>query len=82
MKTVLKSKVTKFTRGKQVALVLSASMVSSSAFAELPAGAVAALTSVTDFADAMIAAAWPIVGAITVATVGIKLFKKFTNKAT
>lgn len=76
MKTVLKSKVTK------VAVVLAASMGSSSAFAEMPAGAATALTSVTEFADSMIAAAWPIVGTITVATVGIKLFKKFTNKAT
>jgi len=76
MKTVLKSKVTKS------AVVLGALMGSSSAFAAMPAGATAALTSVTEFADSMIAAAWPIVGTITVATVGIKLFKKFTNKAT
>ena len=76
MKKVLKSKVTKS------AVVLGSLMGSSSAFAAMPAGATAALTSVVEFADSMIAAAWPIVGTITVATVGIKLFKKFTNKAT
>jgi len=76
MKILLKNKVTK------IAVVLGVLMGSSSAFAAMPAGATAALTSVTEFSDSMIAAAWPIVGSITVATVGIKLFKKFTNKAT
>jgi hypothetical protein len=76
LNNVVNKKVTK------AAVVLGALMGSSSAFAALPAEATTALTSVTDFADSMIAAAWPIVGTITVATIGIKLFKKFTNKAT
>jgi len=76
MKTVLKSKVTKS------AVVLGALMGSSSAFAAMPEAATTALAGVTSFADSMIEAAWPIVGTITVATIGIKLFKKFTNKAT
>ncbi|RDL42758.1 phage coat protein [Marinomonas piezotolerans] len=50
--------------------------------AALPADAQAAVDSVNTFATDMIAWAWPVVATITVAGIGIKLFKKFSNKAT
>lgn len=69
---------------KKVALSASALILSLSTatFAALPAEATSALGGVTTFADDMIAAAWPIVGTIMVAAIGIKLFKKFVSKAT
>jgi len=53
-----------------------------SAHAVLPTEATAAVAEVVTFATDMIAAAWPIVALIAVGGIGIKLFKKFTNKAT
>ena len=50
--------------------------------AALPADAQAAVDSITTFSDDIIAAAWPIAATIVVASIGIKLFKKFSNKAT
>ncbi|RBP83189.1 phage coat protein [Marinomonas rhizomae] len=54
----------------------------SSAHAELPVDAQAAVDSVSTFATDMITWAWPVVATVTVAGVGINLFKKFTSKAT
>jgi len=51
------------------------------AMAALPVEAGAAVDAVELFATDMIAVAWPIVATITVAAIGIKLFKKFTSKA-
>jgi len=51
------------------------------ASAALTGDAATAMTSLSTFADDMIAAAWPIATAIVVATIGIKLFKKFTSRA-
>lgn len=53
-----------------------------SAHAELPAAATAALGQVSTFADDMIAWSWPVVGTILAASIGIKLVKRFTGKAT
>ena len=70
----LKTKVSAFGAGV-VGLVGSAN-------ADLPAEAQAAVDSVNSFATDMIAWAWPVVATVTVAAIGIKLFKKFTSKAT
>ena len=53
-----------------------------SAHAALPAAAQGAVDGVGTFANDMIAWAWPVVAVVTVASIGIKLFKKFTSKAT
>lgn len=41
-----------------------------------------AIAAIGTEAAALASAAWPIVIAITTAFIGMKLFKKFTNKAT
>ncbi|MBF0633005.1 MAG: phage coat protein [Magnetococcales bacterium] len=41
-----------------------------------------AITAIGTEASSMISAAWPVLTAITVAFVSMKLFKKATNKAT
>lgn len=41
-----------------------------------------AIADIGTEAAALATAAWPIVTAIVVATIGMKLFKKFANKAT
>lgn len=51
------------------------------ASAALTGDAATAMTSLSTFADDMIAAAWPIATTVVVAAIGIKLFKKFTSKA-
>lgn len=56
----------------------SAAVVSGQAAAS---AATDAMTSIGTEATAMIDAAWPIVVAVVVAGVGIKLFKKFANKS-
>lgn len=53
-----------------------------SANAALPVAAQSAVDSISLLADDFITAAWPIVTVIVVASIGIKLFKKFTSKAT
>jgi len=57
-------------------------MSAGSAHAVLPAEATTAIAEVVTFATDMIAAAWPIVALVAVGGIGIKLFKKFTSKAT
>jgi Inoviridae major coat protein len=69
-------------RAAKGSVVAGAVLLASNANAALPAEATSAVTDVTTFATDMIAAAWPIVALITVGSIGIKLFKKFTNKAT
>lgn len=54
----------------------------SSAMAELPPEATAAFTSVKTDATDMIAAGWPLLVAVTVGFVLMKLFKRGVNKAT
>ena len=56
---------------------------SSSAMAAdpLPSAAIAAMGEVSTLADSMIALAWPIVITITLAIIGISLFKKFSKKS-
>jgi len=41
-----------------------------------------AITAIGTEASSLATAAWPIVTAIVIATIGMKLFKKFANKAT
>ncbi|WP_018414797.1 major coat protein [Teredinibacter turnerae] len=64
------------------AVITIAAGAASSANAALPADAQTAVDSVSTFATDMITWAWPVVATVTVAAIGIKLFKKFTNKAT
>ncbi len=64
--------------------VVSASVVgSASAMAaeSLPAAAVAAMDQVAALSQTMIDKAWPIVITITLAIIGISLFKKFSKKS-
>jgi len=62
------------------ALFLAAStVVTGAAFASPATDAIA---DVGTEAAALLAAAWPVVIAIVVGTISIKLFKKFANKAT
>lgn len=70
-----------FKNKKVKALAVVASTTVGTAQAALPSDAQAAVDSISTFANDMVAAAWPIAGAIVVASVGIKLFKKFANKA-
>lgn len=51
------------------------------AFAILDADATAAIASISTFVTDIIAAVWPLAGAIAVGSIGIGLFKKFTAKA-
>lgn len=46
------------------------------------ADSAAAMTSISTEATTLAAAAWPILTGIVVAVIGMKLFKKFANKAT
>lgn len=62
------------------ALFLAASTVATGAAVASPA--TDAIADVGTEAAALLAAAWPVVIAIVVGTIGIKLFKKFANKAT
>lgn len=62
------------------ALVVTLLAFGSSAYAELPAAATAALNNVsTGITDAE-TAAWPLIGAALVAGLVIKLVKRFANK--
>lgn len=69
-------------KAKVAAVGVIALGVVGSANAALPTDAQAAVDSVNTFATDMIAWAWPVVATVTVAAIGIKLFKKFTSKAT
>lgn len=64
--------------GSAAVLALGAS--SMSAHAELPAEAQAAFDNIDVGIDDMEAAAWPVIGAVVLALVLIKLFKRFTSK--
>lgn len=64
---------------KQNLLLLAATFVTGAAVASPATDAIA---DVGTEAAALLAAAWPVVIAIVVGTIGIKLFKKFANKAT
>lgn len=64
------------------AIVSGAVMVSTSANAALPTDAQSAVDAIALFVDDILAAAWPIATAMVVGFVGIKLFKKASNKAT
>ena len=67
---------------KKSTLIITAIVTTiSTAHAELPAPAQAAVDSISTFADDIINVAWPIAATILAASVGIKLFKKFVNKA-
>ncbi|MUK51437.1 major coat protein [Aliivibrio fischeri] len=71
---------------KKTAIVLTAVMGSSSAMAAgegggLPAAATAAMGQVSALAQSMVDLAWPIVITITLAVIGISLFKKFSKKS-
>ncbi|MEQ3693605.1 MAG: major coat protein [Thalassolituus sp.] len=53
-----------------------------SANAALPTDAQAAVDGIGTFANDMIAWAWPVVTTVVLASIGIKLFKRFSGKAT
>ncbi|WP_375320541.1 major coat protein [Aliivibrio logei] len=60
-----------------VAVVGSSSVMAT----ELPSAAIAAMGQVSALANSMIDLAWPIVITITLAIIGISLFKKFSKKS-
>lgn len=68
------------TRGK-VAGGAALLMGSAVAHAQEAGGAAAAFTEVQSQGADMAGYAWPVVGSITAALIGIKLFKKFANRA-
>lgn len=53
---------------------------SAASFAELPAPATAAITSISGSVTEMETAVWPVIGAVVLAMIIIKLFKRFTAK--
>jgi hypothetical protein len=53
---------------------------SAASFAELPAPATAAITSISGSVTEMETAVWPVIGAVVLAMIIIKLFKRFTGK--
>ncbi|MFN4055865.1 MAG: major coat protein [Alishewanella aestuarii] len=63
---------------KTKAALLLAALTSGAALAD----ATAAMTSIKTEAESLIDQAWPIIVAIVVAGIGMKLFKKFASKAT
>ncbi|XKE46025.1 capsid protein [Halomonas organivorans] len=68
-------------RYTQAGAGLTALVVAGSANATEPSAAETAISSIETQAQSMIDAAWPVVTLIVGATIGIKLFKKFANKA-
>jgi hypothetical protein len=68
-------------RYTQAGVALSLVAVAGTAAAE-PTGGAAAIAALSDEATTMIDAAWPVVILVTGAVIGIKLFKKFANRAT
>ncbi|PSV16555.1 hypothetical protein C0W59_07660 [Photobacterium kishitanii] len=78
------NKVTNILTSKKVAagLLMATAVGSSSAFAaDTPPLGIAAFTQVGSLVTSYEAAAWPIVISLTVAVIGISLFKKFSKKA-
>ena len=68
--------------GVLVCVVSGLTALSTSAAAELPTAATAAVASIgTTFTD-LEALIWPIIGSVVVGFISVKLFKKFANKAT
>ena len=66
----------------KIATFTAISVGTLSANAALPAEAQTAVDSISTFSDDMIAWAWPVVTTIVLASIGIKLFKRFSGKAT
>lgn len=66
---------------QKFAAVAVLALASVSAHAELPAAATTALTAVQTDGLAMIDAGWPVLGAIVVGFVLMKLFKRVVSKA-
>ncbi|WP_089138190.1 major coat protein [Vibrio rumoiensis] len=73
--------VKKHVNTKTLSVVAVAALGSVGAHAELPAGAATAMAEVQTMVTDILAAVWPIVTALTVGFIGIKLFKKGANKA-
>lgn len=63
---------------KQKMLLAAGALTSGSALADASAAMASIAAEATSLADA----AWPIATGIVVAVIGIKLFKKFANRAT
>lgn len=74
-------KINHLTTKVATAAVIVATSITT-AQAALPAAAQAAVDSISTFGTDIIDAAWPIATMIVVASIGIKLFKKFSSKAT
>lgn len=68
------------TRGK-IAGGAALFMASAAAHAQESTGAAAAFDEVSASGAEMAGYAWPVVASITAALIGIKLFKKFANRA-
>ncbi|MCL1478316.1 hypothetical protein MIH18_15590 [Marinobacter sp. M3C] len=67
--------------GVLVCVVSGLTALSTSAAAELPAAASAAVTEIgTTFTD-LETVMWPIISSVVVGFIAVKLFKKFANKA-
>lgn len=83
-RNIIKSKLASagvLTNPKTAAIVLAAALGSTTANAALPAEAEAAMTALLALVTDFVAAAWPIVVLLVTGTIGIKLFKKFSAKA-
>lgn len=66
---------------QNIAVTLLVSLGALSSQAHAVSAAETALTSIGTEITALSAAAWPIVTSLVIAFVGMKLFKKFANKA-
>ncbi|MGN2752519.1 major coat protein [Aliivibrio fischeri] len=73
-------KLATFTKPKTALIVLSALVGSTTANAALPQEAADAMTAIGTLITDFIAAGWPIVVSLVVGVIGIKLFKKFSQK--
>ncbi|MCE7534842.1 major coat protein [Aliivibrio fischeri] len=73
-------KLATFTKPKTALIVLSALVGSTTANAALPTEAADAMTAIGTLITDFIAAGWPIVVSLVVGVIGIKLFKKFSQK--
>ena len=69
-------------RYAQAGVGFSLIMAAGAANATTPTAAQTAMTSLQTEGEAMIDAAWPVVTALTVGFIAIKLFKKSASKAT
>lgn len=70
----------KLNKGIFVTAAAGLSVATSSAFAALPTAATDALTTVQGSVTEVESAVWPVIGAVIVAGITIKLVKRFSSK--